>query len=123
LHWTDATDVPVLPVRAGKFDARVAEPGPAPVVTTKGIVLIYNGADDKLVYRTGVAMFDRNDPRVLVSRTDAPVFAPEEPWEKVGQVPNVVFVEGMVRQGERYLFYYGGADTRVGIAEAPLRQH
>ncbi|MGD0568353.1 MAG: glycoside hydrolase family 130 protein [Candidatus Sulfotelmatobacter sp.] len=123
LHWTDATDVPVLPVRVGKFDARVAEPGPAPVVTTKGIVLIYNGADDKLVYRTGVAMFDRNDPRVLVSRTDAPVFAPEEPWEKVGQVPNVVFVEGMVRQGERYLFYYGGADTRVGIAEAPLRQH
>ena len=119
LHWTEATDAPVLPVRAGKFDSRVAEPGPAPIVTPKGIVLIYNGADDKLVYRTGVAVFDRNNPRVLLSRTDAPIFAPEKPWEKVGQVPNVVFVEGMVRQGQRYLFYYGGADSYIGVAEAP----
>jgi predicted GH43/DUF377 family glycosyl hydrolase len=120
LHWTEATDEPVLRVRAGKFDARVAEPGPAPIVTAKGIFLVYNGADDKLVYRTGVAMFDRNDPRVLVSRTDDPVFAPEKEWEKVGQVPNVVFVEGMVRRGEDYWFYYGGADTNVGVAKAPV---
>ena len=120
LHWTEETDTPVLPVRAGMFDARVAEPGPAPIVTPKGIILIYNGADDKLVYRTGVAMFDRNNPRVLISRTDTPIFAPEKQWEKVGQVPNVVFVEGMLRQGKRYLFYYGGADTNVGVAEAPV---
>jgi predicted GH43/DUF377 family glycosyl hydrolase len=119
LHWTDATDVPVLPVRAGQFDSRVVEPGPAPIITPKGIVLIYNGADDKLVYRTGIALFDRNDPRKMISRTDTPIFAPERQWEKVGQVPNVVFVEGMVRQGERYLFYYGGADAYVGVAEAP----
>jgi predicted GH43/DUF377 family glycosyl hydrolase len=120
LHWADATDAPVLPARPGKFDSRVAEPGPAPIITPKGIVLIYNGADDKLVYRTGVAVFDRHDPRALISRTDVPIFAPEKPWEKVGQVPNVVFVEGMLRQGERYLFYYGGADTYVGVAEAPV---
>jgi predicted GH43/DUF377 family glycosyl hydrolase len=119
LHWTDETDTPVLPVRAGMFDSRVAEPGPAPIVTPKGIVLIYNGADDKLVYRTGAAVFDRNDPRLVISRTDVGIFAPEKQWEKVGQVPNVVFVEGTVRQGERYLFYYGGADTYVGVAEAP----
>jgi predicted GH43/DUF377 family glycosyl hydrolase len=120
LHWTDATDAPVLPVRARNFDSRVAEPGPAPIVTPEGIFLIYNGADDKLVYRTGVAVFDRKDPRVVISRTDAGIFAPEKQWEKVGQVPNVVFVEGMVRQGERYLFYYGGADANVGVAEAPV---
>jgi beta-1,2-mannosidase len=120
LHWTEATDAPVLPARAGRFDSRVVEPGPAPILTPKGIVLIYNGADDKLVYRTGVAMFDRKDPRVLISRTDVPIFAPEKEWEKIGQVPNVVFVEGMVRKGERYLFYYGGADTNVGVAEAAV---
>jgi predicted GH43/DUF377 family glycosyl hydrolase len=120
LHWMEETDTPVLPVRAGMFDARVAEPGPAPIVTPKGIVLIYNGADDKLVYRTGVAMFDRNDPRVLIGRTNAPIFAPDKQWEKVGQVPNVVFVEGMVRRGKRYLFYYGGADANVGVAEATV---
>ncbi len=119
LHWMEETDAPVLPVRAGKFDSRVAEPGPAPIVTSKGIVLIYNGADDKLVYRTGVAVFDRNDPRKVISRTNAPAFSPEEEWEKIGQVPNVVFVEGMLRQKNRFLFYYGGADKYIGVAEAP----
>ncbi len=121
LHWTEATQSPVLPVRPGRFDSRVAEPGPSPIVTPDGIVLIYNGADDKLVYRTGVAIFDRNDPSKLLWRSDEPIFSPAKDWEKVGQVPNVVFVEGMVRQGSRYLFYYGGADKYVGVAEAAIR--
>jgi predicted GH43/DUF377 family glycosyl hydrolase len=120
LHWTEATQVPALPVRPGRFDSRVAEPGPPPIVTPDGIVLVYNGADDKLVYRTGIAIFDRNDPRKLLWRSDEPVFSPERDWENVGQVPNVVFVEGMVQLGNRYLFYYGGADKYVGVAEAPV---
>jgi len=122
VHWIEATDSPALPVRAGKFDSRVAEPGPAPIVTPRGIVLIYNGADDKLVYRTGIAIFDRNDPKHLIWRSDQPVFSPEREWEKSGQVPNVVFVEGRARLGGRDLFYYGGADTYVGVAEAPAIQ-
>ncbi len=118
LHWTEASQVPVLPVRPGRFDSRVAEPGPTPIVTENEIVLIYNGADDKLLYRTGVAVFDRADPRKLLWRSDEPVFSPEKEWEKFGQVPNVVFIEGMVQRPDRYLFYYGGADRFVGVAEA-----
>ncbi len=123
LHWTEATQTPALPVRPGHFDSRVAEPGPAPIVTPNGIVLIYNGADDKLVYRTGVAVFDSKDPRKLLWRSEEPIFTPEKDWEKVGQVPNVVFVEGMVKHRDRYLFYYGGADTNVGVAEASTHEH
>lgn len=118
LHWTEALDHPVLPRRAGMFDSRVTEPGPSPILTKDGIYLIYNGADDKLVYRTGWALFDRNDPTHLLKRSDAPIFEPQLEWEKVGQVPNVVFVEGMVRDGNRWLFYYGGADRTVGVATA-----
>ena len=121
LHWTEASQVPVLPVRTARFDSRVAEPGPPPIVTPAGIVLIYNGADDMLVYRTGVAIFDRDSPWKLLWRSDEPIFSPEKDWERVGQVPNVVFVEGMVHQGDRYLFYYGGADKNVGVAEAAIR--
>jgi len=131
LHWTEATASPVLPTRPGMFDSRVAEPGPPPILTDRGIVLIYSGADDHLVYRTGVAVFDRRDPRKLLSRTDQPIFAPEKAWEKVGQVSNVTFVEamvlvktkdeGLVQKGNRYFFYYGAADKYVGVAEAPLK--
>src|ERR1700722_2760834 len=118
MHWTEATETPVLPRRPGKFDSRVVEPGPPPILTPSGIVLVYNGADDKLVYRTGVAVFDRADPRKLISRTEEPVFAPEKEWEKVGQVPNVVFVEGLLKRGGKFLFYYGAADKFVSVAEA-----
>jgi beta-1,2-mannosidase len=117
VHWKEATDVPVLRGRAGGFDSRVVEPGPPPIVTKDGIVLIYNGADDDLVYRTAIAVFDRRDPRKLIWRSEQPVFFPERNWEKVGQVPNVVFVEGMIRQRGRYLLYYGAADKYVGVAE------
>ncbi len=117
IHWTEETKTPVLPRRPGQFDSRVVEPGPAPVVTAEGIALIYNAADDKLVYRTAVAVFDPKDPRKVLWRSDHPLFEPEKSWERQGQVPNVIFVEGMVRQKDRYLLYYGGADTHVGVAE------
>lgn len=121
IHWMEATKTPVLPKRAGRFDSRVVEPGPPPVVLPNGILLIYNGADDHLVYATGWALFDRRDPSRLLARSDQPIFRPEQTWEKVGQVPNVVFVEGLVRDGRTWRFYYGGADKYIGIAEATSR--
>jgi beta-1,2-mannosidase len=119
MRWTEATETPVLPRRPGKFDSRVVEPGPPPILTPRGIVLIYNAADDHLVYRTAVAVFDRQDPRKLLYRSDAPIFSPEKEWEKIGQVPSVIFVEGMVFKDNRYFFYYGGADKFVGVVQAP----
>ena len=88
-------------------------------MTKQGIFRIYNGADDKQVYSTGWVLFDKNDPTKIVARSETPVLAPEKEWEKVGQVPNVVFVEGMVRDGNRWLFYYGAADKHIGVAIAP----
>ena len=121
IHWTEATMQPVLPKREGKFDSRVVEPGPPPIITKDGILLVYNGADDNLIYRTGIAVFSLQDPGKLLWRSEEPVFWPERDWEKTGQVPNVVFVEGMVKNKHHYLLYYGGADKYVGVAEADLR--
>jgi predicted GH43/DUF377 family glycosyl hydrolase len=116
IHWTEATKMPVLARRPGKFDSRVVEPGPPPILTDAGVVLIYNGADEKLVYRTGIAIFDRSDPTKLLYRSDSPLFEPELAWEKTGQVPNVVFVEGIANKDNHWLVYYGAADKYVGVA-------
>jgi len=121
LHWTEALDHPVLSSRPGSFDSKVVEPGPPPVLTSRGIFLVYNGADDKNIYSTGWVLFDKNDPTKVLARAQEPIFSPGPEWEKVGQVPNVVFVEGLVRDGGRWLFYYGGADEHVGVASAPVR--
>src|SRR5205823_13899633 len=107
IHWIEATKLPVLPKRAGKFDSRVVESGPPRIIEKDKIILIYNGADDHLVYRTGIAVFSREHPTKLISRSDEPLFAPEKVWEKSGQVPNVVFVEGMIEKDGHRLLYYG----------------
>ncbi|MGH9451814.1 MAG: glycoside hydrolase family 130 protein [Terriglobia bacterium] len=121
LHWKDALDHPVASTRSGRFDSKVVEPGPSPVITKDGIFLIYNGADDRLVYSTGWILFDRKNPARVLARAGTPVFSPRLRWEKAGQTPNVVFVEGLVRTGQRWLFYYGGADKYVGVASAHSR--
>jgi len=118
VHWTEPLDHPVLGHRAGMFDSKVVEPGPPPVLTSHGILLIYNGADDRLIYRTGWALFDKTNPSRMIARAESPVFRPEEDWEIHGQVPNVVFVEGLIQESRRWLFYYGAGDKNVGVAAA-----
>ena len=121
LNWKDATAKPILHTRPRMFDSAVCEPGPAPIVTDEGILLVYNGANDYLVYSTGWALFDKNDPTKLIARSEMPMFGAEKSWERIGQVPNVVFVEGMVRDGNRLTFYYGAADTHIGAVVTTLR--
>lgn len=121
LHWADATAQPVLARRPGAFDARVMEPGPAPILTRAGILLLYNGADDALVYGPGWALFDRNDPTRLLARAEKPFLLPEHDWEKKGVVPNVIFLEGAIASPEHdgmieIRAYYGGADRVTGAA-------
>lgn len=120
LNWKDATKNPVLLARPKMFDARVVEPGPQPIITEKGILLIYNGADEKLVYRAGWVLFDKNDPTKVLARSSKPIFSPEKSWERKGQVPNVVFIEGMIKEKDRILLYYGGADSVTGVAQTNL---
>lgn len=126
IHWEDATERPVLPVRSNMFDSQVVEPGPAPLITDDGILLLYNGADKNLRYQIGWALFDKSNPSRLIARSDSPIFSPEESWElknaskEVHQAPNVVFAEGLVRDNDRFLIYYGAADSYVGVAETKL---
>ena len=120
LHWNDATSEPVLPRRPGAFDSRVMEPGPPPFVTEAGILLLYNGADEHLVYGPGWVLFDGHDPRRVVARSDGPLLLPALDWEKAGNVPNVIFLEGAVQNGSStgstldLTGYYGAADKYIG---------
>lgn len=117
LHWSDATKQPVLDRRPSGFDDRVMEPGPPPLVTSAGILLLYNGANDKLVYGPGWILFDRADPRRVLARCEKPFMQPSLVWERVGTVPNVIFLEGVTARSDDPLDltgYYGGADRYTG---------
>lgn len=96
--------------------------GPPPIMTDAGWLLLYHGVDPDHVYKAGAALLDLEDPWRVIARTPEPILEPEEEYEREGDVPNVVFPEGMVVIGEELLIFYGAADkvccaARVGLNE------
>ena len=71
-------------------------------------------------YAVGMALLDSKDPTKVIARTDQPILTVTEEWEEKGYVNNVVFAEGLVKVGERWLLHYGGADHVIGVAHAPF---
>ncbi len=131
LDWTPLEDsdgklVRVLAPRPGYFDSWLVEAGPPAILTTQGIVLIYNAGNSGTtgvaslparVYTAGQALFDSTNPLKLLSRSAEPFIKPTESYERTGQYPEgTTFVEGLVPFHGRWYLYYGSADSRVGVA-------
>jgi predicted GH43/DUF377 family glycosyl hydrolase len=101
------------------------EPGPYALLRNGGILLIYNGSNatnyndpskPRFTYSAGQALFDSSAPYRLISRTDTPFIYPDKPYEREGEVNEVCFVEGLVYFKDRWLLYYGTADSRIAVA-------
>jgi beta-1,2-mannosidase len=131
IHWTpledaDGNALKVLSPRAGYFDSWLVEAGPPAILTTRGIVLLYNAGNlgahgdstmPARIYTGGQALFDARNPVKLIDRTDAPFIRPTEPYEKTGQyVEGTTFTEALIPFKGQWLLYYGTADSRVGVA-------
>lgn len=105
-----------------EWEARKIGAGPPPIETEEGWLLLYHGVDDRRVYRMGAALLDLEDPLKVRARSPYPLLEPEEPYEREGDVPNVVFPEGaIVMDGVLYM-YYGGADKCCCLATVELRE-
>jgi predicted GH43/DUF377 family glycosyl hydrolase len=61
-------------------------------------------------------LLDLEDPRKVIARSPYPILEPETVFEKFGTVDNVVFVTGVIEVGNELFFYYGCADTVIGVA-------
>ncbi|MEM9417953.1 MAG: glycosylase [Planctomycetota bacterium] len=71
-------------------------------------------------YMAGLLLLDFNDPTKVLKHTPEPIMGAQEDWEMQGFVPNVVFPTGIVEDGDRWLVYYGAADTHVGVTAFTL---
>ncbi len=99
--------------------------GPVPIETEEGWLLIYHGvliSCNGFVYAFGAALLDREQPWKVLHRTEPYLLSPWEPYECVGDVPNVVFPCAMLHDEAtgRLAIYYGGADTVTCLAFARL---
>jgi len=104
------------------WEARKIGAGPPPIKTDKGWLLIYHGVNPNREYRAGAALLDLEEPWKVIARTPEPILEPEEEYERVGDVPNVVFPEGAVIVGDELLVIYGAADLVCCAASVRLNE-
>lgn len=101
-----------------RSDSDHIEVGAPPVKTEKGWLLIYSYTDNffkyydrPVVMGIEAALLDLDHPRLVVGQTRNPIMAPEEYYEKVGYVSNVIFPSGTRQASHDVLdIYYGAAD-------------
>lgn len=109
------------PGDASAWQATKIGPGPCPIETDEGWLLIYHGVLNTcngFVYRMGCALLDKDEPWKVLHRSQFYILAPREIYELTGDVPNVVFPCAALTDADtgRIAIYYGCADTVTGLA-------
>lgn len=97
-----------------------------PMETPDGWLLLYHGVRQTAsgaIYRLGLALLDLEDPSKVLRRGDEWIFGPREAYEREGDVRDVVFPCGWIKdeKTDQVRMYYGAADTSICLATASLR--
>jgi predicted GH43/DUF377 family glycosyl hydrolase len=90
--------------------------GAPPIETSDGLLLFYHEREGNGHYTMRVALLDPETGHVAVALPD-PIMRPELPWERLGDVDDVIFVQGAVPRPDGTIYLtYGAADRCVGAA-------
>ena len=105
-------------------------PGPQPIKTDKGWLIIYHGAEtnDEVkegwnkIYRMGVMLCDLENPAKVIALPPKPLLSPETDYEKDKFYrDNIVFPSGVVVEEDNTIkIYYGASDNSVCVAETSV---
>ena len=111
----------IAQARKNNWDnVKVGIAGP-PLETEKGWLLLYHAVSaPDYFYKVGAMLLDYEDPRIVIARSNEPIFEPEKQYELEGPIPNVVFPCGSVVMNGIVYMYYGGADFVTAVATMPL---
>jgi predicted GH43/DUF377 family glycosyl hydrolase len=123
-HWGDHTIL--LRAREGAWwDAHKIGLCAPPLETPEGWLLLYHGVHTTAagsIYRLGLALLDRDRPDHALARSTEWLFGPDAPYERIGDVDQVVFSCGwrLLDDGDTLRMYYGAADTSICVASTSL---
>ncbi len=123
-HWGDHKIL--LRAREGSWwDAHKVGLCAPPLLTEQGWLLLYHGVRTTAagsIYRLGLALLDTVEPEHVLARSNEWIFAPDAPYERIGDVDQVVFSCGwqILDDGDTVRMYYGAADTSICLATASL---
>ncbi len=123
ISWGDSRVI--ITPRGGAFwdGARVGCAVP-PIETKEGWLLIYYGVKNTSggpIFRIGSALLDLKDPSKVLERCDVPILSPREPYERIGDVNNLIFsCGGVVNDAQELVLYYGAASNAICVGTAKL---
>lgn len=99
--------------------------GPGPIKTEKGWLHLAHGVRNcaaGLRYTLFMFMTDLEDPSKVIARPGGYFMAPEGE-ERIGDVSNVLFANGWIRnENDEVFIYYGSSDTRMHVATTTVDQ-
>ncbi len=124
-HWGDSR--PLIKARLGTWwDAGKIGLCPGPIETEDGWLVLYHGVRRHCsgsIYRVGLALLDLEEPWKVLRRSREWIMTPSASYEMSGDVGQVIFPCGWVhdKSKKEVRLYYGGADTCVAGASAPMK--
>lgn len=97
--------------------------GPPPLAVDAGLLLFFHERRADGAYTMNLALLDHATGRPL-ARLEEAVCVPELVWERVGDVDEVVFVQGahLEDDGDTIYLVYGAADRCIGAATASAKE-
>ena len=119
VHWGKHRFV--MQPKGWRWESTKIGAGPTPIETSEGWLLIYHGvltSCNGYVYSMGAALLDLDQPWKVIYRAAPYLMSPQQLYECVGDVPNVVFPCASLYDPPtgRITLYYGAADTVTGLA-------
>jgi len=91
-----------------------------PIRTKDGWLLLYHGVRGfglNSIYRLGALLLDLDKPWIIKGKSKEPILSPEMDYERLGDVPNVIFSTGWILENNQEVkIYYAGADTNICLA-------
>ncbi|MGB2824604.1 MAG: glycoside hydrolase family 130 protein [Phycisphaerae bacterium] len=122
LYW-GSSEVVMTP-RGGHWDADRIGTAVPPIRVDAGWLLIYYGEKHTSagpLMRLGAAILDADNPARVIARSNIPILTPRENYERIGDVPNMVFSCGAIleKDGEMKI-YYGGSDSCICLGTVAI---
>jgi predicted GH43/DUF377 family glycosyl hydrolase len=91
----------------------------SPIECDEGWILLTHGVGAMRKYSLGAALLDRDDPSVVLGRTQCPILTAAES-DREGYVPNVIYTCGAMAVGEEIFIPYGISDSAIGFATTSI---
>ncbi|MGQ9553704.1 MAG: glycoside hydrolase family 130 protein [Anaerolineae bacterium] len=120
--WGEAVMTP----RGGYWDNDRIGVATPPVETEQGWLFVYYGVKQTSagpVIRLGAAMLEAENPSEVIGRTNVPILSPRERYERIGEVPNLVYSCGaIVEPDEEVKLYYGAANSCICLGLTSIQE-